>query len=113
MERIIEGVPNSKLERLKKHLLWIEEQTGGKLRGVPRQDYEECPIFNFAPDKNGEGKEFLDAGMQLYYGGFNSSEIYPSVYKKADWLWWENLTKERRLRITEYIQNWIKNGRKD
>lgn len=106
---IIEGIPDSKIKRLKKHLLKAEELTGGKLRQKPREPANECPILNFAPLK-------IKGGGKCLYGIWRSYSWFGCrvfrLYTKEDSDWWADLKFETQEAITRHIQQWIKEGKK-
>jgi hypothetical protein len=119
MADIIEGIPNRKLERLKKHLELVEKKTGMPLRKTPREGLSICPIFNFAPGKDGKGYFFLGATLEGRLGYIKDRErrlflschrdkLY-EIYEVEDSIWWENRSDKLKRQVTKYIQDWIKN----
>lgn len=108
MADIIRGIPNKRLDRLKKHLLKLEKQTGKPLRRKPRGEPFECPIENFAPSKNRARDKFCGAGfMSVTYG-----LLHYKIYGFSDAAWWCNLAPEPSRQVTKYIMDWIKNREK-
>lgn len=60
------------LDKIKLHLLILEDKVGYPLRRHPRPD-KRCPIFAFAPDFDYEGREY---GFGLgYTGPFSTSPV--------------------------------------
>ncbi|MCJ7828668.1 MAG: hypothetical protein MUP81_02875 [Dehalococcoidia bacterium] len=113
---IIEGIPDSKITRLKKHLLKVEKMTGGKLRQKKRGFSPQCPIYNFAPDTDGNKRSFVGAGISIHYGSWvNKNEVTYNndlkLYSEGDEYWWKRLTAKDKEAITRYIQQWIKDGK--
>jgi len=107
-KQIVEGVPNSRLERLKGHLLGLEEATKKPLLKSPRYDGDKCPIGNFAPKKDSEGYKLFCWREVVIYEKRGKFNRYP-LYGTEDMKWWLRLPKEPCCKITRYIQEWIKN----
>ena len=61
-------ISKARQERLWNHLMEVEKQVGQPLRKTPRSSATDCPIRNFAPDKDAQGRNFTKAGFGLYYG---------------------------------------------
>jgi hypothetical protein len=108
MADTIEGIPEKRLDRLKKHLLKAEKLTGKPLRKTPAHHFASCPIGNFAPNKDKDGFP-LEAwrGTVEYEGGWRMK--YYRIYSPNDTLWWTYLPYELKIKVTKYIQGWIKN----
>ncbi|GAG55287.1 unnamed protein product [marine sediment metagenome] len=110
MADTIEGIPEKKLERLKKHLLKVEGLAGKPLRKTPYTAWTICPITNFAPDYDDRGRNYVGAGLDGYvcYGNAGAEAKSRKVYSLPDSLWWGSLSDKQRRQVTKYIQGWIK-----
>jgi hypothetical protein len=108
MADTIEGIPEKKLDRLKKHLLKVEKLTGRPLREKPRFDPDDCPIGNFAPDKDREGFVLENWSREVcYVEDWGGANLY-SIYSGSDTIWWALLPDELKIKATKHIQGWIK-----
>jgi hypothetical protein len=124
MADTIEGIPEERLDRLKMHLLKVERMVGKPLNERARGLFSDCPIFNFAPlfDKNGKVALAIDRNGTLYYGNPLLPEVDRllwqlmgekpktryQIYSHSDNEWWKGLNRDIRRKITKYIQGWIK-----
>lgn len=106
---IIEGIPDSKIKRLKKHLLKVEEVSGGELRKTPRHERWECPIANFEPVAYTKERREITCGVSNFR---TLTMQFIKVYDSKDTDWWEGLPALTRYVITRHIQQWIKEGKK-
>jgi hypothetical protein len=103
---MVEGVPDRKIKRLQGHLLKAERLAKQPLSKSPRADFECCPILNFAPLHNSEGRQCeFDDGNDEYDG--HAIYFYP-LYSFKDSIWWQGLPPKTCRAITKYISNWIK-----
>lgn len=116
-DTMVKGVPDYKIERLKKHLLKVEKLTGGKLRRTSRGWADNnCPISDFSPNKDGGKRDFMwtgNDGVVTYWGDISDGDVKDyNIFASSDTKWWDSLKPETRRRITKYISNWIKNEKK-
>ena len=116
---IIEGVPDSRIKRLKKYLLKVEREFGKPLRKTPRFGERDCPISNFQPIVRRKGAILM---ADCYAPGLvearppNQGNLFPviilKIYDDEDSEWWAGLLLKTRYAITHHIQQWIKDGKK-
>ena len=122
-DTMVKGVPDYKIERLKKHLLKAEKMMGKPLRTTPRYKATLCPINNFEPTSYNEYGErqggyfesdctFGVLGIRRANSTFYIFAQAVKIYDEKDSWWWESLALKTRCAITKYISNWIKNEKK-
>ena len=101
----IKYVRQQRLDKLWKHLLELERATGGKLNEEPRDDFDQCPIENFAPDEDADGFLFD------YVGSSGNVYYWSNTYQIYDWKdshWWNSLSEAEQDSITEWVMKKIK-----
>jgi hypothetical protein len=97
-----------RLEKLKKHLLKVEEVTGLPLREksrFPTVLFLKCPIIQFAPEGNKRTGILLHTSME----GITYSKVtFPSIFAEEDTYWWKYLTSSECREYIVAIEEWLK-----
>lgn len=104
-------IGKKRMDRIFAYLEDLEKQTGRPLRDEPRWNNTFCPISNFAPDEDGEGRRFWKTypyGDAEYEG---TRDKRYKIYTKSDSDWFNNLSEESCEQINKAVAEWIK-GRK-
>jgi len=96
-------VGKKRQERLWRHLLETEELIGSPLRVTPRSSPGDCPIRNFAPDRDRQGRLLDDAGFLVWYGRGKAAESYRCSYLPVDTVWWNHLRPATREQVTMWV----------
>lgn len=102
------GISQKRLDRLIVHLGKME-QLVGKLCGATLVS-SICPIQNFSPLEDKEnGKKIRLVGIScIYYECGFPRDLPMPLYESSDSNWWGGLSIKTREKVTNYIQNWIK-----
>lgn len=84
-----------RLDRIKMHLVKLEQEAGGRCQITPRYQLTGCPIANFAPRRDKEGYLFhgiFPSGRVAYFNKEKAKIKEYQIYESSDSHWWESLS---------------------